>query len=146
MMARGFELDRLLRALLACRCGVSALEFALAAPLLCIGALLLVDVGMGVGARMELDRNLRAGVQAAMTLERSGEDIASIVRIAAGGALPEVTVTEECQCGTQASACTRFCAPNVPPSVFFAIHARLDHPGPLSGEESIVSTARVQVR
>lgn len=137
---------RRLRALPGCRRGVSALEFALAAPILCIGALMLVDVGLGIGARMELDRNLRAGVQAAMTLERSEAEIAEIIQLAAGTPLSELTVTPECQCGAQASACDSFCGPNEPPSVFVAIRASRDHPGPMSGGKSISVAARVQVR
>lgn len=132
--------------LLRCRRGVSALEFALAAPFLCAAVLLLVDLGMGVGARMELDRNLRAGVQAAMTLERSAAEVGKVVRIAAGTTPLDVTVTSDCQCGLEVRSCDTFCARNQPPSVFFAIRASRAHPGPLSSGGSIVSAARVQVR
>jgi pilus assembly protein CpaE len=56
-------LGRLLR----CGAGVSAVEFALVAPVLVIGAFSTADVGMAVHERMMIGQALRAGAQLAMT-------------------------------------------------------------------------------
>jgi pilus assembly protein CpaE len=52
---------------LRCAAGVSAIEFALVAPVLVIGAFSTADVGMAVHERMMIGQALRAGAQLAMT-------------------------------------------------------------------------------
>lgn len=134
------------RRLIACRRGVSALEFALVAPFLCIGLLLMVDIGLGIVTRMELERNVRSGAQAAMTLENDADQVAAIVGMAAGNDTVSVDVGIQCQCGAASTSCEIFCRDGSAPSVFYAIRAERPHPGPLLDAEPIVASARVKVR
>ena len=55
-----------LRTLLRCEGGVSAVEFALFAPILFFGLLATVDLGLALYQRMTIDHVLRAGGQSAM--------------------------------------------------------------------------------
>lgn len=63
---------RLLAALLRSTAGVSAVEFALVAPLLVIGAFSTADAGRAVYERMMIGQALRAGAHSAMA--GAGED------------------------------------------------------------------------
>lgn len=137
---------RTARRLIGCSRGASAVEFALAAPFLILGLVMMVDIGIGVTARMELDRSVRAGVQAAMTLDRDGEAVANFVRIAAQDPDLEVTVEPLCRCGNASSRCDRFCQPNEPPSFFYEIRAERTHSGVLLKGRTIRSETRVQLR
>ena len=136
-----------MRRLLSCTRGASAVEFAVFAPMLCIGLLAMVDAGRAVAARMELDRNVRAGAQAAMSLNNDAAAIRAIV-LAAAGAPSGLTaaVTKSCQCAAQAVACTAPCASGEPPSVFFDIEASAPHAGMIRGERTVASATRVQIR
>jgi hypothetical protein len=142
--------NRLLRCMIRvvrCTRAVSAIEFALFAPLLCFGLLMMVDVGMTVGTRMELDRNVRAGAQAAMSLNNNSAGIAAIVASSAGS--PEdlqVQVRQLCLCGDAAAACSLTCPSAEPPSVIFTIDAARPISGMLLGERTVSAGARVQVR
>ncbi|HEX2257238.1 MAG TPA: TadE/TadG family type IV pilus assembly protein [Afifellaceae bacterium] len=60
------SLQRLLRAWWRGSDGVSAVEFALFAPILFFGFLAMVDVGFALYERMSIDSVLRAGVRTAM--------------------------------------------------------------------------------
>ena len=78
-METGMQIVKLLRRLGRCDAGVSAVEFAVLAPVLIGGLLFLVDVGIAIGTRMEMDRNVRAGAQAAMSLNNSTASIEAIM-------------------------------------------------------------------
>lgn len=127
--------------------GASAVEFAIVAPILCLGLLVVVDIGMAVTTRMELDRNVRAGAQAAISLNNDASAIAGIVRAAAGSPRDlTVNVGRSCQCAGAASGCSALCASGEPPSVYFTIDAQRPQPGLILGERTITSGARVQLR
>jgi hypothetical protein len=129
-----------------CNRGASALEFALTAPLLCFGVLAMADIGMQVSARMELDRNVRAGAQAAITLYNPGPVIANVVRAAADDPSLQVEVTESCACdGTPIASCSLGCEVGEE-SFFYTIEASRRHDGPIFRERTIVSRVRAQVK
>jgi len=73
-----------LAALLRDQRGVSAVEFALIAPILIGGLLSMVDIGLAVTERMNLDHVLRAGAQAAMA-EQEKEHILDVLKATASG-------------------------------------------------------------
>jgi Flp pilus assembly protein TadG len=50
--------------------GAAAVEFAIVAPLLLFGLIAMIDTGVMATTRMEMDRNVRAGAQAAMSLNK----------------------------------------------------------------------------
>ena len=62
-----------------CEAGVAAMEFALFAPMIIFGLLTMVDIGRAVTERMEMDRNVRAGAQAAMSLNNDLSSIEGII-------------------------------------------------------------------
>ncbi len=62
--------------------GVSAIEFALIAPLLVFGLLGTIDIGLAVRERMNIDTVLRAGAHGAMS-DRGEEFVLQIMRTTA---------------------------------------------------------------
>jgi len=48
------------------RSGSSAVEFAVGAPVLLVGLVIVTDVGLAVNDRMNLDQSVRAGAEFAM--------------------------------------------------------------------------------
>jgi pilus assembly protein CpaE len=144
------------RAIANCEKGVSALEFAIFAPMLCLGLLAMIDVGMSVALRMELDRNVRSGAQAAITLDNPALLIEGIVELSAGN--PDdltVRVDQVCFCRIdgelrELKSCELFCYPDpdneVEPLVFFEISATRPYTGPIFKERTILSETRVQIR
>jgi Flp pilus assembly protein TadG len=127
--------------------GVSAVEFALVAPMPVLGLLGRVDVGIATGARMELDRNVRAGAQAAMSLNNNAGAIESIVFASAADAQGmQATVNQTCLCVDLAASCTSVCPDGTAPSVFFEIAAARPVSGPLFGQRDVVAATRVQIR
>lgn len=127
--------------------GVSAVEFALVAPLLVFGLLAMVDVGMAIGERMELERNVRAGAQAAMSLNNNADAIRTIVLASASE--PEgmtAAAAQRCLCLGIIHSCTTVCPDGLAPSVFFEISAARPVSGPIFGERDVVAATRVQIR
>lgn len=110
--------------------GVAAVEMALVAPILLFGLLLVLDVGIAVAERMDLDRNVRAGVQAAMANINDPDAVKDVVVASLNGAQGvSVTVTKTCACGSTGTACTSWCSAEEPPSVFVNISAVKPHSG-----------------
>lgn len=131
--------------------GVSSIEFAFLAPILIGGVLMMVDVGMAVAERMEMDRNVRAGAQAAMSLNNDSDAIRTIVLASAGS--PDdltVDVATGCFCASVAAACTALCASGEEPEVFVDISASQPFDGivarHLLPELTLNSGTRVRLR
>ena len=105
---------RLLRALLHCVSGVSAVEFALFSPFLVLGCFGMVDVGTAVYQRMMIDQVLRAGAQPALqgsndivvrtVLEGTASQNFTVADGAATGDEIEVDVQSHCACPGDATA------------------------------------------
>ena len=147
MMAGKLNEDGWLRRLGRCRSGVSSIELALFAPILVSGLLMMVDLGLAVGVRMEMDRNVRAGAQAAMSLNNSAASIEEIVRASAEEAADlDVAVALSCSCAGTASSCTTSCGSGAAPSVFVSLSAERDFSGLLISNLSLRSESRVQIR
>jgi Flp pilus assembly protein TadG len=138
---------RMIRRLLRDERGLSAIELGLLAPLLILGLLAMIDIGISWTTRMEMDRNVRAGAQAAMSLNNDGNAIRAIVL--ASAAEPEglaVEVGRTCSCAAVAASCAATCSGGGAPSVFYAITARRDVDGIFLGERTLESTTRIQIR
>lgn len=92
--------------------GVSAVEFALVAPVLCVAVLGLVEFGSVVFDRTDMQTANRAGVQYVINGGNNLEQARQIVwdswttRPDDG----DVTVTQFCLCGEAANMCTEPCA------------------------------------
>ena len=106
----------------------------------------MLDVGIAVGTRMEMDRNVRAGAQAAMSLNNSASSIEAIMLASAEEAADlGVTAALACSCAGADTACTDSCASGEAPSVFVDVAATRDFSGLVwSGE--LRSHSRVQIR
>lgn len=105
--------------------GVSAVEFALFAPVLFFALLAMVDIGLAVSERMTIDHVLRAGAQSAI-VDQSKESVLAVMQSTArknfslageadprAGAEPlSLSVSRYCACPDQpetAVACSTTC-------------------------------------
>ena len=130
-----------------CEAGVAATEFALFAPMIILGILMMVDIGGAIAERMEMDRNVRAGAQAAMSLNNDVSSIEGI--ILASTEEPEnltVDVNLQCLCSEASAACTTPCPDTTAPAVFVQISAVQTYEGIIMPERTLSSQTRVQIR
>lgn len=138
---------RFLRRLAVDERGVSAVEFAIIGPVLIFGMIGMVDIGLALGERMGMDRSVRAGAQAAMSLNNHEDGIRNIVLASAGSqAGLAVTVATTCECAGAAAACGVPCGSGDAPSVFIGISASKTQPAMLLPDMSLRSNTRVQIR
>ena len=127
--------------------GASVLEFAIGAPLLVGGLLLMTDVGIAISERMEMDRSVRAGAQAAMSLINDTTIIQGLVEESAGNqSNMSVNVALSCLCGAAAGSCNALCGSGEEPSVYVDIIAEKPYDGMLLGTRTLNSSTSVQVR
>jgi Flp pilus assembly protein TadG len=132
---------------LKCDRGVAAIEMGIFAPILIVGTILMADVGLAVGARMDLDRNVRAGVQAAMSNVSDLNAIKDVVMASAEQSTAiSVAVNKTCTCGSVVTSCTTWCEPEVPPSVFINISATEAYDGLMLPALKLESKTHVQLR
>jgi pilus assembly protein CpaE len=142
--------------------GVSAIEFALIAPLLVFGLLGTVDIGLAVRERMNIDTVLRAGAHGAMS-DRGEEFVLQIMRTTA---LENFTLTQEasttgkgllspeahryCACPSDPEAavtCSTTCAgPTSSPFVFYRLSAEKNYQGMILPAIEFNPSIQVQVR
>ena len=130
-----------------CEAGVAATEFALFAPMIILGILMMVDIGGAIAERMEMDRNVRAGAQAAMSLNNDVSSIEGI--ILASTEEPEnltVDVNLQCLCSEASAACTTPCPDTTAPAVFVQISALQAYEGIIMPERTLSSQTSVQIR
>ena len=136
-----------MRRMARCEAGVAATEFALFAPMIILGILMMVDIGGAIAERMEMDRNVRAGAQAAMSLNNDVSSIEGI--ILASTEEPEnltVDVNMQCLCSEASAACTTPCPDTTAPAVFVQISAVQTYEGIIMPERTLSSQTSVQIR
>ena len=127
--------------------GVAAIEMGLVTPIVVIGFLLMADLGMALGERMDLDRYVRAGAQAVMSLVTEPTEVKDLVLASSDGAKDvTVTVDKSCSCGSTATGCTSLCSAQAPPSVFINISATKPYSGFMLPAFTLESRTHVQVR
>jgi len=118
--------------------GTSAIEFAICAPVLIIGLLIVTDVGLAVTDRMRLDQAVRSGAEFAMNSVDDADTIQDMVKASATGAygtalsdvdsddIPTVTAEKFCECpdapGVVAS-CSALCTGENVPFAYWRIGA-----------------------
>ena len=134
-------------ALIRSQSGVAAIEMGLLTPVILIGFLLMTDVGIAVAERMDLDRNVRAGVQAVMALTNDPKDVKDLVLASTNGT-PNVSVavSKTCACGNSAAPCNSLCSADEPPSVFLNISASKPYTGLILPTFNLGSQTHVQLR
>lgn len=136
--------------------GVSAVEFAILAPLLVLGSLATADIGRAVYERMMIAQALRAGAQLAMAgagesdvraaLETvAGENFTIAAGDGGGGAL-QLGVSAYCGCPGQAIvqlACTAVCDSGQEPGRFYRLSAGKSFRGVMLPAFGIAGTLEV---
>ena len=106
----------------------------------------MIDTGMAAATRMELDRNIRSGAQAAMSLNNDPDAIRSDrARLGRRPADLTVEVAMVCACGDDEASCTVPCESGEAPSVYFDIAAERPFEGILV-DRVVHSQTRVQIR
>lgn len=159
MPLRSMSFKSLLRRVLRCQVGVSAVEFSLLAPVMTVGAISTVDAGMAVYDKMMMTQVLRSGAQSAIgsssvaevqtILEATAGDNFTVAQggTAAPGELL-LGVNQYCVCPeamTTPVACTATCTGGVTPNQFYDLTATLDFSGvmlpafTLSGEMTVMA-------
>jgi pilus assembly protein CpaE len=143
------------------RDGSSAIEFAIAAPMLILSLITVTDIGLAMQQRMNLDQSVRAGAEFAMNNVSDVETIKEMVKSAATGSYgqqrndvtsnaPTVTVPPSyCECpdakGTVVP-CDQLCTGDVPPSIFYDISATRLYDAIFIPDFTLASQITVQVR
>ena len=134
--------------------GVSAVEFALFAPVLFFAVAAMLDIGLAAYERMTMDRLLRGGAQAAMADPGQAQVEAVIRASAEDDFAPDsefnLDVDRYCACpaniDTPLGSCTSLCTGNVPPHIFYRMEASRSYPGIILPEIDLHTEAKVQIR
>lgn len=141
--------------------GSSAIEFAVGAPVLLIGLIIVTDIGLAIRDRMSLDQSLRAGAEFAMNNVEDEATLEDMVKSAATGAygaalndvnssdIPTVDVTKTCECPDAPGvvvSCTNICTGDLPPSVYYGFIASKPYQGIFVPDFTLATELRVQVR
>lgn len=127
--------------------GVSAVEFALVAPVLLMCLIGIYDIGTMVYKRTDMHSALRAGTQYFMN---GGDDLAkaeSIVEESWTTKPAEITIQAErfCQCGDEVHACNVLCGDDTYPASYKRLRAMATIDGVL-GDTSYSATQSIRVR
>lgn len=141
--------------------GSSAVEFAVGAPVLLIGLIIVTDVGLAVSDRMKLDQSVRAGAEFAMNSVEDEVTLEDMVKSAATGAygsqlndidsndVPTVDVTKTCECpdatGTSVD-CDQLCTGEIVPSIYYDFAASKSYQGIFIPDFTMQTEMKVQVR
>lgn len=152
----------LARRLLRQREGVSAVEFALVAPVLVFASLAVVDIGLAAVERLEVDHVLRAGAEIAIVEQDDAAALAVLkttaretfavegdpgVKAADDPVSVHVSIVCSCDQATGAAVdCNTLCAGPKPPFVFYDLDAAKDVRGLLLPAFAIDRSVRVQIR
>lgn len=131
--------------------GVSAVEFALIAPVLFIALLSMVDVGFAIYERMTIDYVLRAGAQAAMD-DPGKATVLTVLNDTgaqnfAAGTVPNFTVEHPiCECpGNTDVVCSATCDGGAATSIYYRLEGTKTYDGIFMSID-LGPSVRVQVR
>lgn len=138
--------------------GVAATEFALIAPVFALSLVGMIDLGIAVQDRIELNRVIRAGAQVAM----AGEDTLSALESAVVNATVgpsengdpptaasvdyDLSISRTCECGGVAGLCSARCDDGAAPSLFYNFIASKSTEPIMLPDFSIQAQISVQVR
>lgn len=145
----------------ACRRGVSAVEFALLAPVLGFSLIATVDLGFGLSERMAMDHALRSGAQRAMADPGASEALATMRATAtmnftlddqlpAAGVEPlSLSAIRYCACPENvgfAVTCSTICTGSKPTFIFYRMTAQKTYRPRLLPVMTFTRSAQVQIR
>jgi Flp pilus assembly protein TadG len=150
-----------MKSLLRDRSGSSAVEFAITAPVLLGGLVMVVDIGLAMRERMLLDQSVRAGAEFAMNNVNDETTIENMVKASAtgvygtqpgdvnNGAALTVDATSTCECpnapGTAVS-CTALCTGDILPYSYWTIAASRNYNALILPDFALGTEIKVQVR
>jgi Flp pilus assembly protein TadG len=145
--------------------GVAAMEFAIGAPMLLMGLMIVVDVGLAVQERMNLDNSLRAGAEFAMAAVTDKDKLESMAEAAANGSMGsgqstpgqnassdrvDVTVSNPiCYCPSDPNTkvdCGSICTGDITPSMSYDFTAQKTYSAMFLGDMNLITQLSVQVR
>lgn len=130
-----FSLKQRLQQLKKSEAGVSAIEFALIAPIMAFGLVATADVALAVHERMTIDHVLRAGAQAAMADPGEAQVLKVVQSTLGQSAAPEAgveaSVKRYCACpenadvapGDAPACAATACASSAPQNVYYRLEA-----------------------
>lgn len=157
---RVLRLGRLIIAWSQDRRGVSAVEFALVAPILGFALLASLDLGLAVSERMAIHHALRAGAQHAM----SDPGDAAVLNVMRSSAEANFTIDDGTASGAEAldlsvlryAACpedvgfvvpvSTICAGSKPTFIFYRLSGQMTYTGWLMAAMTFDRTVEVQIR
>jgi pilus assembly protein CpaE len=143
--------------------GVSAVEFALIAPVLVAALVAAVDVGLSLYERMTIDHVLRAGAQAAIS-DPGTDQVLKVLQTTAAKNFPPVEgepsalsfdpePVRYCACPenpdvdpASAPACSATCAASAPTYIYYRMTARKTYDSMFIPEFALSSMVQVQIR
>lgn len=143
-----------------CEDGVSAVEFALFAPILFFALVAAVDLGLAEYERMTLDHALRAGAQSAMADQ--GPD--AVLKVVQNTASKNFTLADEttqtagavsiavrrfCACAENTAvevACSTTCSGSAPTFVYYRLSGTKIYDGMIMPDITLSPAVQVQVR
>ena len=147
--------------LFACRKGSSGVEFAISAPIMLGGLLIMTDIGLAFNAQMNLDQAVKSGAQFVMsdvTDEATLEDMMTSAATGYSSSDPQNVNNENaptfdapkaCKCpGSDASvSCDLLCtAGSIPPFVYYTLSGQQTYDAIVLPDFNLQSSIRVQVR
>ena len=140
--------------------GVSAVEFALFAPVLFFALVAVADVGLAEYERMTIDHVLRAGAQSAMA-DQGQDQVLNVVQNTASKNLVlsnqttpnagvlTVSVNRFCTCPDNTStaiACSTTCTGSIPTFIYYRLSGTEIYDGMIMPAMTLSSSVQVQVR
>lgn len=148
------------------RSGVAAVEFAIGAPMMILGMVVMTDLGLAIHERMNLDQAVRAGAEFAMHEVRDTDELEKLMTGAAVGEWrdtsdpdvdvsnydpPTVDASVWCECpdnpGVTVACGTTICtSTGFPPSVYYQLTAERIYEGIILPNIPLSTEIRVQVR
>lgn len=146
---------------LRCKSGSSAVEFAVGAPVLLVGLVIITDIGLAIRDRMNLDQSVRAGAEFAMNSVEDETTLEDMVKSATTGAygsqmndidsskIPTVDVTKSCECPDAAGvsvSCDQLCTGEIAPSIYYDFAASKNYQGIFFPHFTLETQMKVQVR
>jgi pilus assembly protein CpaE len=146
---------------LADKCGSSAVEFAVGAPVLLVGLVIVTDIGLAVNDRMNLDQAVRAGAEFAMNNVDDEDTLEEMVKSAATGVYgsqpgdvnssntPTVDVTrtrERPDAPGAAASCDQLCTGEIVPYIYYDFLASKAYQGIFIPDFAMQTQMKVQVR
>lgn len=132
------QLAHLLRSFRGSRSGMAAVEFAIVAPVLALGLVVMIDLGLAINEKITLDQTVRAGAEYAMNGVTDEDDLREMMlRAATGYSFSDddsvrpttdlfVDIDQKCSCSLSgiATSCTNICPNNLPSYSYFTLSAR----------------------